>query len=158
MTDHEPPTPREREGLKAVRRWPERFAASPLWRIAGVGAVAAAVAATAVLVWVVIDEDEGDEESALTVQEVSGAMEDAIAGDGQILHSTVSSMIDGEAVTWLESWVDAENGAMRRHFLTIDDPTPLIEIVADDWSYYADEDSIIRRGDQVENCPGVDSA
>ncbi len=159
MTDHEPLTPREREGHKAgrPRRWQARFAASPRWRIAGAGAVVVAVAAIAVLAWVVI-ASEGDEESALTVQGVYGAIEDAIAGDGLVLRSTVYFTIDGEAVPVIESWVDAENGVLRRHILTIDDPTPFIEIVTGDWSYYAAEDGIIRRGDQVENCPGVDSA
>ena len=60
MTDHEPLPPPEPEAPKAERpgRWPGRFAASALWRIAGVGLVATAVAALAVLAWALIDEDD----------------------------------------------------------------------------------------------------
>ena len=159
MTDHEPLNPRQHEELKAERprRRPERFAASPLWRIAGVGVVAT-VAALALVVWVVNDTDEGN----LTVRGVYDAIEDAIAGDGQILRSTVSSTIDGQDVVWIESWVDAENGVLRRNFTSINaadgESIESFEIVAGDWSYYAREDGVIGRGGQVENCPGVDSA
>ncbi len=127
MTDHEPPTPREREDRKAERpgRWRARFAASPFWRITGLGVVTAAVAALAVLVWVVIDTDEGDETDPgdLTAAEFFAGIEDAISRDGRMLHGFIEFTRYGDVTTPQEYWADAESDAIRLDAVVDINPT-----------------------------------
>jgi len=123
MTDHEPLTPREREALKAERprRWPERFAASPRWQIAGAGAMAA-VAALAILVWAVDDGDETDL-ADLTPAEFLARIEDAASRNGQMLHGFIESTLNGDVITSLEYWADAESDVIRLDAVVDINPT-----------------------------------
>lgn len=156
MTDHEPLTPREREALKAERprRWPARLAASPLWRIAGLGVVAV-VAGVAVLAWAVLHSDDGDETA-----EFFALIEDAISRDGQMLH-TFAESYRGSDLTTLEYWVDAESGAARLHSVPINPtntgdgiPTEETWIVTADHQYIEDGPRIIKRY-EATRCDGV---
>ena len=163
MTDHEPLTPREHEDLKAERRWPARALASPIWRIAGVGAivVAGALAAFALVVWVVDDGDDTDP-ADLAPAEFLARIEDAASRDGQMLHGFIESTSYGDVTTSLEYWADAESDAIRLDAVVDINPTDPGDglltvgrrITAGDYAYVEEGPGEVKRF-EATRCEGL---
>lgn len=157
MTDHEPLPPPEPEAPKAERPglWPRALRSFALWRIAGAGVVAAAIAGVALLAWAVLYSDDGDQAA-----EFFARIEDAVSRDGEMLHTLAESYRGGDLTT-LEWWTDAESGASRVHSVPVNPtdtgdgiPTEETSIVTADYIYIEDGPRIIKRY-EATRCDGM---